>query len=96
LTEIKTVRWLGTERLNEQEMEQLFADGQVYTRRGLVRAVILTEPVTIETRDGSIVNARPGDYLIRNIEGNKGVWLLPWDYFEENFERYEEGKASES
>jgi hypothetical protein len=75
--------------LTEQEIDELLLKaGDVYVRKTPVVAVVLTKRVTIEQRDRSIVTTRPGDYLVRNIEGDKRPWILPQEYFESNFEKY--------
>jgi hypothetical protein len=77
--------------ITDQDIARLLAKGKVYRRVVPVKAVILTEPFILEQRDGRIVTAQAGDYLIQNLRGDKRPWVLPWDYFEAYFEDHEEG-----
>ena len=74
---------------SEEEVRQLSANGRVYLRSTAVKAVLLTKSTIVKQRDGRLVRGEAGDYLIQNVVGNTGPWVLPWDYFEANFASHE-------
>lgn len=51
----------------------------------------IEEPEQIETEEGTM-QARPGDYIIRGVEGEE--YPIKPDIFEETYERVQEGDSS--
>jgi hypothetical protein len=47
--------------------------------------VILTREIAIEQPDGRIITGHVGDYVLQAITGDRRSWVLPWDYFEQQF-----------
>lgn len=84
----KTGKIVKRRYASKGQLDQLFSKARVFVQRSPILATLLTEKVRVKQGDGSIVTAHPGDYLIRNLNGNTdGVWRLRWDYFEQNFRK---------